>query len=250
MKNLGFVGFPNHAVTPDGEIFSSKSNRFIKLFQSNVGYYIFTSFDSKRQKTVNFAVHRLVAMCYVDNPDTENNTQVNHKDGNKINNHFSNLEWVTPQYNTQHSNTEGLRKKPFTEDYTKIPDEAQIIHDWKSSGKTFFNWTEEEARNAAQLLESGYRVCDVSAMTGLCRRGIQYLRDGEKMWGYLTKEYDFSKVKRKNKLSVEKIVDICKRLESGQSCRKIYLEMGIERKVVEAIAARKTHTEVSKDFKF
>ena len=182
MKNLGFIGFPNHSITPDGKVFSSKSGRFIKLFISNTGYYIFTSFDPKKQKTVNFAIHRLVALCFVENPDPNENTQVNHKDGNKLNNHFSNLEWVTPQYNTQHSNITGLRKKPFVEEGVIVPNEEQIIHDWKSSGKTFINWTEEEARNAAKLLESGYRVCDVSAMTGLCRRGIQFMRDRYRDW--------------------------------------------------------------------
>lgn len=46
-------------------------------------------------------LHRLVAESFIPNPD--GNPQVNHKDGNKINNHRSNLEWVTRKKNVKHS---------------------------------------------------------------------------------------------------------------------------------------------------
>jgi hypothetical protein len=53
-------------------------------------------------------VHRLVATLWVDNPDKDTNTQVNHIDGDKKNNTPSNLEWVTPQENVRHSYDTGL----------------------------------------------------------------------------------------------------------------------------------------------
>ncbi len=46
-------------------------------------------------------VHRLVAQMFIPNPN--NYPQVNHKDGNKHNNHYKNLEWGTQSDNMLHS---------------------------------------------------------------------------------------------------------------------------------------------------
>lgn len=57
-----------------------------------------------------FLVHRLVAMAFCEGR-TEEKKWVDHVDGNKSNNHFSNLDWVTPSENSQRAVDIGLTKK-------------------------------------------------------------------------------------------------------------------------------------------
>lgn len=54
------------------------------------------------------SIHRLVAVAFIDN--SKNLPQVNHKDGNKLNNNAENLEWCTAKQNINHSWNIGLSK--------------------------------------------------------------------------------------------------------------------------------------------
>ncbi len=54
-----------------------------------------------------FFVHRLVAMTFVQQVD-RTHVVVNHKDGNKLNNDATNLEWTTYQANSQHASENGM----------------------------------------------------------------------------------------------------------------------------------------------
>ena len=61
-------------------------------------------------KPQHFSVHVLAARAFIPNP--ENKPLVNHVDGNKLNCHISNLQWVTPAENLEHAIRTGLKKQP------------------------------------------------------------------------------------------------------------------------------------------
>jgi len=82
-------------VTNDGKIFGVKGYQ-LKLNANSSGY--FNIYSSRLKK--NLTVHRMVAELYVPNP--LNKPYINHIDGNRLNNHYSNLEWVTQSENMIH----------------------------------------------------------------------------------------------------------------------------------------------------
>lgn len=61
-----------------------------------------------------FLVHRLVALTFLENDDTTNKKIVNHKDGNKLNNNISNIEWSSYKENVNHAIKNKLRVKKGT----------------------------------------------------------------------------------------------------------------------------------------
>lgn len=81
------------------------------------GYkYASLIFDENEYKIKRIAVHRLVAMTYLE-PPKQDQVWVNHKDGNKSNNHYLNLEWTTISENIQHAVDTGLISRPRGEDH-------------------------------------------------------------------------------------------------------------------------------------
>ncbi|MDX1371594.1 MAG: NUMOD4 motif-containing HNH endonuclease [Nitrososphaeraceae archaeon] len=81
------------------------------------GYYR-VELRLKPKERSNYSIHRLVALLFVDNP--KNKEQVNHIDGDKSNNHYSNLEWVTNKENLDHAIKLGLRKSIDTDEIIRL----------------------------------------------------------------------------------------------------------------------------------
>jgi hypothetical protein len=76
-----------------------------------------------------YALHRLVALAFIEN--TENKEQVNHIDGNKLNNSAKNLEWVTNKENQIHKFKIGLGNN-FTRKISQYDLEMNKIKDFNS----------------------------------------------------------------------------------------------------------------------
>lgn len=63
------------------------------------------------RKVYSFKVHRLVAKAFI--PNDNNLPQVNHKDGDKSNNNYLNLEWISNYDNAHHAIENGLWTNVF-----------------------------------------------------------------------------------------------------------------------------------------
>jgi hypothetical protein len=97
------------------ELTNNKPNYYISSFgryKNNKGCIIdvksSTGYKRLRISNKKYLLHRLVAITFIPNP--ENKEQVNHIDGNKLNNNAENLEWVTNQENQIHKVNTGLYK--------------------------------------------------------------------------------------------------------------------------------------------
>ena len=64
-------------------------------------------FLQKEKSKKRVSIHRIVAQTFLENYDEK--LQVNHKDGNKLNNNIDNLEMMTASENQQHSRKLGLQ---------------------------------------------------------------------------------------------------------------------------------------------
>ena len=101
-------GFDGYEISNLGRVKSYKIDKengiIMKPYKTTKGYLqIDISLDGRKRKNrKHLAVHRLVALAFIPNPD--NLPEVNHKDENKENNCVDNLEWCTTKYNCNYGN--------------------------------------------------------------------------------------------------------------------------------------------------
>jgi len=81
-----------------GRVRNSKTGDILTPYKNEKGYLKVSLMIGGKCKK--FRVNRLVAFAFIPNP--YNLPQVNHKDGNKENNSYTNLEWTTNEINAKH----------------------------------------------------------------------------------------------------------------------------------------------------
>lgn len=126
----------------------------------------------KGEKGKNFAVHRLVAMCFCENP--ENKPFVNHKDETRTNNHADNLEWVTHKENCNYGTAIKRRTMHFDYANRKVNNKNQIdacskpILQYTKDGVLVGNW--KSASECARA--NGWLVSNIRR--SISRQGTAY----------------------------------------------------------------------------
>lgn len=116
--------------------------------------------DNKRRFVL---VHRLVGIHFLPGPIKET---INHKDGIKLNNHYSNLEWATYSENSQHAHDNGLANPCRGEDHYN----AKL--------------TDDKVRQIKKMLLSGTSQKKIAELFEMGRGPIQRIAEN-KSWTHV-----------------------------------------------------------------
>ena len=97
-----------YIISPNGEVYSLLTKRWLRKLPDKNGYWKVNLYSGGRGTIKTYRVCRLVASSYL-YPDI-NRPYVNHIDGNKQNDNYQNLEWVSAKENSHHAWLLGLCK--------------------------------------------------------------------------------------------------------------------------------------------
>lgn len=150
-------------ISPDGD--------FQEPFDNGRGYlFINLVIDGKSKLK---AHHRLIAECFVPNPD--NLKEVNHKDTNKKNNESYNLEWCTRGYNIKHAYDNNLRSA-------------------KGENNARARITEADVHGICSMIQDGYSCSLISEILDLPYSPVRSIK-ARKNWTYISDSYCWPKIK-------------------------------------------------------
>ncbi|KUF38981.1 hypothetical protein AS361_03800 [Myroides marinus] len=150
----GIHGFEDkYEISTYGRVRSVKSNKLINERQNRRGQSI-VSLNNKSEGKKHFLVSRLVAIAFIPNP--LNLPDVDHiiENGDKTNNHISNLQWITKRDNTNKYLRETKKARPYT-GVKRVKDKYQCS--LRLNGKEHYIGTydtPEEANNIYKIIST------------------------------------------------------------------------------------------------
>lgn len=122
--------YPNYwRITECGVLLSKRTPIVMRQTKSKTGYWtVATRLGGRNGKSICVKVHREVAFAFVDNPFEYE--MVNHVDGDKLNNHRSNLEWCNAKHNMTHARDNGLLGLTLNESSVLSLEIVNMVREW------------------------------------------------------------------------------------------------------------------------
>ena len=131
--------FPNYEVSDQGRVRNKKTGHILSPVPDKDGYFrVHLGKDIVTKR-----IHRLVAVAFI--PNVENKSQVNHINGDKMDNRASNLEWCSALENNTHALNTGLRNVSRR---VKIVETGEIFNSIRECAK-FINAKEQNVQAVA-----------------------------------------------------------------------------------------------------
>tara|TARA_R110000744_G_scaffold168112_1_gene285701 strand:+ start:177 stop:977 length:801 start_codon:yes stop_codon:yes gene_type:complete len=116
--------YPRYLINPRGDIYNKSKCRILASSTVGGSYYNVRLINENGGKTI--LLHRLIALNFI--PNLRNYAVINHKDGNRLNNNLSNLEWCSYAYNSQTENTlRNPAKILYTKTYRVVDNRQETI---------------------------------------------------------------------------------------------------------------------------
>lgn len=137
-----------YLINENGEVLNTRTNKHLKGDINNVGYHRITLYNKTLKQR--FFIHRLVATLFLPNPNQL--PEVNHIDGDKNNNHVSNLEWSSRTHNEHAARRIGIKEyKPFevvfqNGDIKQYEFAPQLASELKVSKRTILNYLQGKSK--------------------------------------------------------------------------------------------------------
>lgn len=128
--------FPNYMISSESRIMNKTTLKMVSIsLNKRFRHRAVRLWNSGKTRLLK--VYRLKAAAFIPNP--ENKPQVNHIDGDRMNEDLSNLEWATASENMKHSFASGLckgfYKKGFDHQKAKLSlEDINLMRRWKNSG--------------------------------------------------------------------------------------------------------------------
>jgi transposase len=199
-------------VSKDGQVFSVLRNKMVKT-SVVTGYYRVWLKDNEGNKAQHL-VHRIVAITFI--PNQHQKEQVNHKDGNKQNNHVNNLEWVSRQENMRHAFDTGLNSNLGSRNGKAVLNESQVLEIY-------------------QLCLDGKSNVEIAALYDVNKNMVNLIR-GRYSWAHITKDLpDAPKQHRSERLTAEQITQLVDLRAYGFSARESSEMLGVTLNQAESV---------------
>jgi hypothetical protein len=128
----------NYEISKLGNVRNRFTKQVLKPQIGTTGYYG-VNIKNSNGKFRMMKIHRIMALTFLDNP--EEKRTVNHKDGNKLNNKLSNLEWATDLENSTHARETGLCEQGIKLKATNIVTNETFIFASRSECAKYLNTT-------------------------------------------------------------------------------------------------------------